>query len=166
MRYEGKLYRAINPIFAREPLSGRGAQMFGGRFNARGTAALYLAKSLRTAIREANQVGDLQPTTIVAYEAQIEGVFDGCDAVALATFGMTPDGLADPTWRDLMRKAGTSATQSFANRLMAEGFNGMLVRSFARGATGDDINMVLWNWGDAPPAMIRLIDDEGRLGRI
>ncbi|TGP57862.1 RES domain-containing protein, partial [bacterium M00.F.Ca.ET.229.01.1.1] len=25
MKYQGKLYRALNPVYAREPLSGRGA---------------------------------------------------------------------------------------------------------------------------------------------
>ena len=37
--YRGKLYRALNPIHAREPLSGRGAALYGGRFNPKGTPA-------------------------------------------------------------------------------------------------------------------------------
>lgn len=79
MHYQGKLYRELNPIYAREPLSGRGAKLYGGRFNPKGTPALYLATSLHTAIREANQVGDLQPTTIVSYDGDIENVFDSRD---------------------------------------------------------------------------------------
>lgn len=39
--YRGPLYRALNPIYAREPLSGRGAELYGGRFNPRGVPALY-----------------------------------------------------------------------------------------------------------------------------
>lgn len=35
MRYVGLLYRALNPVHAREPLSGEGARRYGGRFNAR-----------------------------------------------------------------------------------------------------------------------------------
>ncbi|MGO4169914.1 RES domain-containing protein [Novosphingobium sp. YAF33] len=73
MNYQGKLYRALNPIYAREPFSGRDAEINGDRFKPNGTAALYLATSFRTAIKEANQVGDLQPTTIVSYKANIEG---------------------------------------------------------------------------------------------
>ncbi|WP_369334366.1 RES domain-containing protein, partial [Stenotrophomonas maltophilia] len=39
LRHEGKLYRALNPAYASEPLSGRGAELYGGRFNPKGTAA-------------------------------------------------------------------------------------------------------------------------------
>ena len=41
MRFQGILYRALNPMRAREPLSGEGARLYGGRFNPRGTPALY-----------------------------------------------------------------------------------------------------------------------------
>ncbi|MEM9765192.1 MAG: RES family NAD+ phosphorylase, partial [Pseudomonadota bacterium] len=70
--HRGLLYRALNPVYAGEPLSGRGAALHGGRFNARGTPALYLSLSPATALREANQVGTLQPTTLVAYEAALD----------------------------------------------------------------------------------------------
>ena len=46
-RYAGPLYRALNPVYAREPLSGRGAELYGGRFNAKGVAALYPTGVLR-----------------------------------------------------------------------------------------------------------------------
>ena len=75
--YRGKLYRALNPIHAREPLSGRGAALYGGRFNPKGTPALYASLSPMTALREANQVGNLQPTTLVAYDAEI-GFYQHC----------------------------------------------------------------------------------------
>ena len=166
MRYQGKLYRALNPIYAREPLSGRGAALYGGRFNPKGTVALYVATSFQTAIREANQVGDLQPTTIVSYDAEIENIFDGRDPAELKKFNMTLASLSDPRWRDQMKTAGKSHTQIFAQTLISEGFNGLLVRSFARGATVDDITLVLWKWSDISPLKITLIDDDGRLGRI
>ncbi|UXC90753.1 RES family NAD+ phosphorylase [Sphingobium sp. RSMS] len=166
MRYQGKLYRALNPIYAREPLSGRGAALYGGRFNPKGTATLYLATSLQTAIREANQVGDLQPTTIVSYDADIANVFDGRDAAELGKYGMIPTSLGEPAWRDQMKKAGKAHTQIFAESLISDGFNGLLVRSFARGATDEDINLVLWKWSDRHPFKLTLIDDDGRLSNI
>jgi RES domain-containing protein len=162
MHYQGKLYRALNPVYAREPLSGRGTALFGGRFNLIGRPTLYVATTLPVAIREANQVGDLQPTTIVAYDADVDTIFDTRDTASLAPFGMTPAALADPGWRDQMKTAGQAPTQIFAERLIADGYNGMLVRSFARGATDTDLNLVLWAWAGA----ITLIDDEDRLGRI
>jgi len=163
LRYAGKLYRALNPVYAAEPLSGRGAQIYGGRFNPKGVPALYASLSIMTALREANQVGALQPTTLVSYDAEIDSVFDARDEAALAREGMDAASLADTTWRDQMRTSGEGRTQSFARRLIAAGCNGLMVRSFAKGSSDADMNLVLWRWGEAAPARLVLIDDEGRL---
>jgi RES domain-containing protein len=56
-RYAGLLYRALNPIRASDPLSGEGARLHGGRFNAKGRPALYTSLSVMTAVRESNQIG-------------------------------------------------------------------------------------------------------------
>lgn len=165
MQYRGKLYRALNPIYARAPLSGRGAELYGGRFNPKGTPALYTSLSVMTALREANQVGNLQPTTLVSYDAEIGQVFDGRDEQALLAEGIDAASLADSSWRDQMKATGEAVTQAFARKLVALGHHGLLVRSFAQGATADDVNLVLWTWGDALPARLSLIDDEGRLSR-
>jgi RES domain-containing protein len=116
-----------------------------------------------TALREANQVGALQPTTLVAYEADVRPVFDTRDAEALAGFGMTPKDLASVSWRDDMIANGECETQTFARRLIAAGYAALLVPSFARGAAPTDLNLVLWRWGDAAPTRLVLIDDENRL---
>lgn len=165
IRYEGKLYRALNPVYAREPLSGRGAELYGGRFNPKGMAALYTSLSVMTALREATQVGSLQPTTLVSYDAEIEAVFDSRDDAAPAGEGIDAPGLSDPTWRDQMKATGEARTQAFARRLRTAGYNGLLVRSFAPGATAEDLNLVLWQWGPAAPSRLVLIDDENRLSR-
>jgi RES domain-containing protein len=162
--YSGQLYRALNPVYAREPMSGRGAELYGGRFNPKGMPTLYASISVQTALREANQVGDLQPTTLVAYRAEIEAVFDARNAAGLAAIGLNEAALADPTWRDQMRDAGEAPTQRFARELVAQGYNGLLVPSFAKGAGSGDLNLVLWRWGDAAPSRLELIDDEHRLG--
>jgi RES domain-containing protein len=161
--FVGLLYRALNPVYARDPLSGRGAEMYGGRFNPKGTPALYASLSPVTALREANQVGALQPTTLVAYEADLRPVFDARDAEALAGFGMTSKDLASDTWRDEMIASGESGTQAFARRLIAADYAALLVTSFARCAAPTDLNLVLWRWGDAAPTRLALIDDENRL---
>lgn len=165
LRFEGKLYRALNPIYAREPLSGRGAELHGGRFNAKGVPALYSSLSVMTALREANQIGSLQPTTLVSYDADIEAVFDCRDEMALAGEGIDADQLADPTWRDQLKTQGEAPTQVFARRLMAAGYSGLLARSFAAGSSADDFNLVLWKWGSTRPSRLVLIDDEKRLSR-
>lgn len=165
MRYSGPLYRALNPIFAQDPLSGRGAELYGGRFNPKGMPALYTSLTVMTALREANQAGSLQPTTLVSYEAEIEDVFDSRDEAALNEEGIDAAALADTGWRDQMKILGEAGTQAFARRLIGRGFNALLVRSFVPGATGGDLNLVLWRWGAALPCRLVLVDDENRLSR-
>ncbi|WP_349369462.1 RES family NAD+ phosphorylase [Salinarimonas sp.] len=163
MRYTGLLYRALNPRWHREPLSGEGARLHGGRFNPKGAPALYTALSIATAIRETNQVGTLQPTTVVAYEADLEPVFDAEDAAAPAAYDTALEMLAAGDWRLRMRDEGKSPSQRLAERLVADGFVGMRVRSFARGAGEDDLVMVVWSWGPSLPARLTVVDDAGRL---
>ena len=61
-----------------------------------------------------------------------------------------------------MIKEGMAPTQEFAEKLITEGFDGLLVPSFVRGATDEDLNLVLWDW-ETSAATLALIDDEGRL---
>jgi len=163
--YRGKHYRALNPVYARTPLSGEGASRYGGRFNPRGVPALYCSLSIMTAIREANQVGSLQPTTLVSHDAAIEAVFDATDATALQAQGFDETLLSAGSWRDEMAAKGQASTKPFARALIGKGYQGLLVRSFAPGASQNNVNLVLWAWGETPPARLKLIDDESRLSR-
>ncbi|MGR3504361.1 MAG: RES family NAD+ phosphorylase [Paracoccaceae bacterium] len=163
-RYKGPLYRALNPVYARDPLSGRGAALYGGRFNPKGLATLYTALDPVTALREANQVGDLQPTTLVSYRADLGPVFDTRDAQALAAHDMTPEALADQGWRAAMLDGRKVPTQEFAKTLIKAGFAGCMVRSFAQGTGAANLNLVLWRW-DSADCQLVVIDDEGRLAR-
>lgn len=153
-------YRALNPIWVRDPLSGEGARKYGGRFNAKGTPALYLALDAMTAVRELSQIGQpLQPTVLVSYHVDIAGLFDATDPAALATYDMTPAMLAANDWR-LHHPA---PTQTLAARLIAAGHTGLRAPSFARGVPPGAINLILWHWGLDLPARVTLIDDERRL---
>jgi RES domain-containing protein len=118
-----------------------------------------------TAVREANQVGNLQPTTLVCYDAEINGIFNCAKEAALLAEGIDAGALSAFTWRDEMRSSGEARTQTFARTLVAKGYNGLLVQSFAPGSSDQDLNLVLWRWGDGPPVRLTLIDDEGRLTR-
>ncbi len=163
LRYRGLVYRALNPVYAREPLSGRGAGLFGGRFNKKGRPALYLALTPMTAIREANQVGTLQPTTLVAYRADIHLLFDTRDRSGLSGYRLSGEDLADPAWRERMLRGGNVPTQAFAEQLIADGFAGLLALSFARGSDASDLNLVLWRWNSGESDRLEPVDDEGRL---
>ena len=163
IRHRGVVYRALNPRYARDPLSGEGARRHGGRFNARGTPALYLSFSPATALREANQVGMLQPTTLVAYRADLSPLFDGRDADALAGWNVTPNALADPDWRGRMLSGRPVPTQVLAARLSTAGYAGLVVPSYARGVGTTDANVVLWRWNTGAGDALAVVDDEGRL---
>jgi RES domain-containing protein len=160
MRYKGLLYRALNPVYARTPLSGAGAQKYGGRFNRVGIEALYTSLAPDTALREANQVGTLQPTTLVALRADVSPVADARDLEFLGRHRFTEEMIADPAWRVRMLRGEPVPTQELADTLVAEGFAGIFVPSFARGASADATNLVLWKW----EGMLSLVDDDDRLG--
>ena len=164
-RYSGLLYRALNPIHAREPLSGRGAGHHGGRFNPRGTPALYTSIDPSTALREANQVGELQPKELVSYRADLRPIFDTRDTEALNSYGQSAGTLADSGWRTAMLVGRMAPSQEFARALVADGFTGLIVHSFAEGTSRTNLNLVLWRWtGDG--CSLEAIDDEDRLGRM
>ena len=131
-RYTGPLYRALNPVYAREPLSGRGAELYGGRFNAKGTPALYTSLDPATALREANQVGSLQPTILVSYKADLGPIFDTRYQDGLDRYGATEAMLADPAWRMKMLDGQSVPTQDFARALMADRFAGILIKVLRR----------------------------------
>jgi RES domain-containing protein len=57
-------------------------------------------------------------------------------------------GLEPPSWR-------------IARRLISEGYSGILVPSFAPGATA--ANLVLWKWSDRPPHQVKVYDPMSRL---
>ncbi|SFF26886.1 RES domain-containing protein [Sulfitobacter brevis] len=161
----GQLYRALNPVYARTPLSGRGAELYGGRFNAKGTPALYLAVDPTGALREANQAGSLQPTVLVSYKANLRPVFNSSDTGELQLHGISERDLADASWRTKMLDGQTVPTQKFAAVLISNGFAGLLFQSYAKGASATDFNIVLWKWtGDS--CDLEVVDDEGRLSRL
>lgn len=159
-RFTGLVYRALNPVWHRQPLSGEGARRHGGRFNRIGRAALYTACDVQTALAEAGQVGlPLQPTTLVSYAAQVPEVFDATDPAALAAAGIDPAVLASDDWRLRMLSNGSAPPQDLAEHLIAEGCRAMLVPSFARAAPRGGRNLVLWDWD----GVLAVHDDEGRL---
>lgn len=164
MRFPGLVYRAHDPTWAWDPLSGEGARREGGRFNKRGIPALYTSLSVEGAWIESTPLGiDLQPRTLCAYRADVEPIFDATDAQVISSEGISPAELDNPYWKQIALQGETPNTQRLADRLIAQGFAGMLVRSFARSATASSVNLVLWRWGADLPHQLKLIDDKGVL---
>jgi hypothetical protein len=48
-------------------------------------------------------------------------------------------------------------------RLAAGGVAGIIVQSFAIGATASDVNVIFYERGDVPPCLVKVIDNAGRL---
>ena len=129
-------------------------------------SSLYLGLSILGAVREANQglAHRIDPCVLCAYDVDCEDIADlrtarSRNALAVSMLDMQcpwmlhlADGTEPPSW-------------TIARRLMADGFSGVLVPSFAPGASSSDGNLVLWRWSDRPPHQVRVHDPAGRLPR-
>ena len=185
-RLVGILYRAHNPRWSYAPSSGAGAGRHSGRFNRRGTPALYTALDPKTAWMEAQQGMPFkaQPLTLVAYHLDCAPIADLTDPAVLATAGIDPADLAC-AWEYLAARGIEPPGWRLADDLRAAGFHGAIVPSFAPGSAptqeaailghpddravapptweGRGRTLVLWTWSAAPPCRIEVIDDFGRL---
>lgn len=166
VRFQGPVYRAHNPEWSWDPLSGAGAKLYGGRFNRRGIPALYTSLDVLVAIREASPLGaPFHPLTLCQYRIDCEHIFDTRDPKAMKRERVSKDELNCPSWNEQMLDGKVPASQHLANRLLARNYAGMLVRSFARGAGPNDMNLVLWKWTKRRPHKVTLFDPNHRLPR-
>jgi RES domain-containing protein len=166
LRFIGTCYRAHDPRWAFKPVSGDGAAIRGARFNPKGEPALYLALTVMTAVKEANQgfAYRIDPCVLCSYEVDCEDIVDlrtsngreaaGIDFedMACAWMGYLADGERPPSW-------------VIHDRLVQQGAAGILVPSFAPGTDDDDENLVLWRWGQDLPHSVKVFDPSGRLPR-
>jgi RES domain-containing protein len=166
IRITDPVFRAHNPEWAWAPNSGEGARRYGGRFNAVGVAALYTSLRELTAIREVSPLGQpMQPLTLCQYEVDCNRIFNTQDRRAMATEELTYDALRCPDWEREMLMGKVPSSHVVAAQLMTRGYRGMIVTSFAIGATNDDVNVVFWDWSDTPPNKVFVVDSHDRLPR-
>jgi len=158
------VYRAHNPEWSWDPLSGAGARLHGGRFNRRSVPAFYASLDVLVAVREASPLGaPFHPVTLCQYRVDCEGIFDTGDPKAMRRERVTRNELDCPSWNQEMLEGKVPASQQLADRLVAKGYVGMLVRSFAHGAGPDDMNLVLWKWTKRRPYKVTLFDPDHRI---
>ncbi|NPU63963.1 RES domain-containing protein [Bradyrhizobium sp. 83012] len=164
MRFAGLAYRAHDPSWAFSPTSGEGARLKGGRFNPIGVPALYLGLTVETCALEMGHgfKHRFEPLTICCYDVDVENVVDlssprsrTAAAIRLArlkcSWGLElADGKEPQSWK-------------VAVELIAAGAAGILVPSFANGATSKNLNLVLWKWSKRLPFKVTPYDPAGRL---
>ncbi|MGP1353861.1 MAG: RES family NAD+ phosphorylase [Parasphingopyxis sp.] len=164
MRFTERCYRGHDPAWSFSPLSGEGASLTGGRFNRIGEPTLYLALDAITAIKECTQgLGNrLQPITLCEYDVDCDDI---ADLRTSANRKKQKVELSDLKcgWLNYRYEAGDAPSWMIADRLRKEGFAGILVPSFAPGATRDNQNLVLWQWGPELPHQVLVYDPSGRL---
>jgi RES domain-containing protein len=167
VRFAGAAYRAHNPRWSWTPLSGEGARIHGGRFNAKGTPALYLALELNTAIIEFTQGFPFRlvpPITIASDAVDCDGLVDLTNMSERRRLGITSAGMACP-WKLLAETGRPVPSWIIADGLLAGGAAGIVVPSYSPGASADAQNLVLWDWSDALPHQVTIHDPRGDLPR-
>jgi len=166
LRFQGTCWRAHNPSWAFTPLSGDGAALHGGRFNAKGVKALYLSLDFSTAILEANQgfAHKIDPCTLCTYEVDCEDIADLRDSAGRNLHAVAPAEM-QCAWLAIAESGAVPPSWEIGRRLMEEGYAGILVPSFANRAPADAYNLVLWNWGSELPHRVLVFDPSGKLPR-
>jgi len=160
VRFAGRAFRAIDPRWSFGPLSGDGAALRGGRFNPKGVPALYLSLDPVTAINEVAQgfAGRIPPCVLCDYDVDCTDIVDLSTKQSRTAAGTTLEVLAC-AWKLI----STAPSQQLAARLIRDGAAGIVVPSFAAGASEHDRNLVLWKWGPDDPHKVMVFDPSGRL---
>ena len=164
MRFTGECFRAHDPNWSWTPLSGAGAALKGRRFNWPGLETLYLSLDFNTVFREVSTgfAHRLTPYVLCSYDVDCDDIADLSDEAGRTGHGVDLADLAC-AWGEALRAGREPATWPIVRRLLAEGVAGILVPSFANGATAADQNLVLWRWGPDRPYKVTVHDPTGKL---
>ncbi len=129
-----------------------------------GVPALYTALRMETAWLEAQQglPFKAQPMTLCSYAVDCADVLDLTVPAVLAACETTPETLGC-AWELMATFGQVPPSWLLARRLIGAGVAGVIVPSFAPGATGIDRNLVFWRWDEAPPHQVRVHDELHRL---
>ena len=152
------LYRALSPRFSHAPLSGRGAELSGGRWNAVGTPALYLAGDVITAILEYQQRAAFKPVTAIQYELEQARIADIADVGIRNDYEIT-DAVATNAWQIIVGLGNEPPSWRIASALQADCFDGLRYRSRMNGG----LCVVLWRWNAPGAPTLTAVDPDNRL---
>lgn len=166
IRLVTRAWRAHDPRWSFDPVSGTGAAIRGGRFNAKGTPALYLSLDPITALAECTQGFSqrMQPLTLCEYDVDVEPLADLTDSDTCRQLEVESADLACP-WLMLQLSGKSAPSQRLAKQLAADGYAGVIVPSFVPGIAEGASNLVLWRWDAGLPCRVMDHDPANRLPR-
>lgn len=149
-------YRVIVPRWSHAPTSGAGAAMVGGRFNRRGLEALYLSRSIETAVAEYRQSSKLlAPGTIATFLVAKLRVVDFSEGFVAGAWNPIWSRYAI-NWRKIaLEERAEPATWVMGDLALEAGANGILFPSLA---DPGGVNLVIYNSSALSPEQLRVHD--------
>lgn len=158
-----RVWRLIGPKWQARPFSGEGARINGGRWNAIGEPALYLATDPATAVAEFYQSVP-KPGLLAPYDLDARTIADLTDGAGKPGDEHIAAALA-ADWKTIARiQRRDPPSWRLARQLQAMGAEGALVPSLQ---SAGGVNLVLWRWHDAATpgegAALALLDPEQAL---
>jgi RES domain-containing protein len=144
------LWRAYVSRWAHAPLSGEGADRFGGRWNPVGVPTIYAARELSTAWAEYNQGFTQHPALIVQLELSNAYLADLTHSETLEALGVSAS-IHQTEWRDALDRG--QVPESY--------YDGVIYPSFMSPG-GSCVALWRWNESDEGPRLT-VIDPENRL---
>ena len=145
-RVQRTVIRAAKPRWSYLPTSGEGAARRGGRFNQIGEPALYTSLTHETAAREVRFSLNQEPHTFYFLAVDCHHIVDLTNRETRQALDISWDALVNDNWESEMHRGLEPSTHGIARKLKTDGCSGILINSFASGATPDDVNLVLWTW--------------------
>ncbi len=157
-------WRILTPAWSHRPLSGDGAALHGGRWNAKGRPALYVSERGFTtphdiAWAEFQQGLGTRIGTVVPYEMRIDKLVDLTDSETRHVLGLRQSDFYC-AWQAIMLRGETPPTWTIANRLIEGGADAVLVPSmvYPQGR-----NIVVWNLDNRAGCEVRVVDPDNAL---
>ncbi len=149
--FDSVVYRSSTPQYATETdlLTGEGSRIFGGRWNPKGTAAVYAALTPETAMAEtlaSNRyfgipLQDAMPRTFVAFHARLQHVLDFRQGDVRRRLQVSLDRILHVDWRRELNAGHDPITQTLGQAAFEAGLEGILVPS---AQNPKDANLVIF----------------------